>query len=146
MKESIEAPSATRQRTNSKSVVAMLHVSTVEVTDERLVIHPYPLFGPTILFNKEAHFLSKTGASLLSNPMCSLKLARSVIPVLDRQVVMKRNMATNLSEMIDLSLRVSVIVVYPLMLGYFDFYLTLCFQMTAYLVGSTDLHQYTQIQ
>ena len=55
-------------------------------------------------------------------------------------------MATNLSEMIDLSLRVSVVVVYPLMLGHFDSNLRLCFQMTAYLVDAADLHRYTQIE
>ena len=55
-------------------------------------------------------------------------------------------MAINLSEMIDLSLRVSVVVVYPLMLGRFDFNLRLCFQMTACLVGVADLHCYTQIE
>ena len=84
------------------------------------MIHPHLLFRPIILFNKDAPFSSKTSASLLSNPMYSLKLARSVVFVLDRQFVMKRNMATNLSKMIDMILRVSVVVVCPLMLGIFD--------------------------
>ena len=98
MGEPVEPPSATWQHT-----VAMLPVSIAEVTDERLVIHPYPLFGPMIPFNKDAPFLSKTSASLLNNPMYSLKPTRSVFPILDHQFVMKRNIATNLSEMIDLS-------------------------------------------
>ena len=55
-------------------------------------------------------------------------------------------MATNLSEMIDMSLRVSVVVVCPLMLGHFDSNLRLCFQMIVCLVGATDLHRYTQIK
>ena len=124
----------------------MLLVSTAETSDERLVIHPHPLFRPMIPFNKDAPFSSKTSDSLLSNPMYSLKLARSVVPIPNRQFVMKGNMATNLSEMIDLSLRVSVVVVYPLMLGHFDSNLRLCFQMTVYLVNAADLHRYTQIE
>ena len=84
----------------------MLLVSTAEFTNERLVIHPYPLFGPMIPFNKDVAFLSKTNASLLINSRYNLKLARSVVPVSDSQFLMKKNMATNLFEMIDLSLRV----------------------------------------
>ena len=146
MGEPVEAPSATRQRTGSEGAVAMLLISTSEITNERLVIHPHPLFGTMIPFNKDAHFLSKTNASLLSNPMYNLKLAQSIVPVPDCQFVMKRNMAINLSKMIDLNLRVSVVVVYPLMLGCFDSNLRLCFQMTACLIDATDLHRYTQIK
>ena len=51
--------------------------------------------------------MSKTKASFLNNPMYSLKLARSVVPVPNRQFVMKKNMATNLSKIINMSLRVS---------------------------------------
>ena len=107
MEEPIEAPPTTRQRTGLEGTIAILPISTAEVTSEKLMIHPHSLFVPMIPFNKDAPFLSKTSASLLSNPMYSLKLARSVVLVPDRQFVMKRNMATNLSEMIDLSLRVS---------------------------------------
>ena len=67
--ESVEAPLATQQRTSSEGAIAMLPISTVEVTDERLVIHPYPLFRLMISFKKDALFSSKTSASLLSNLM-----------------------------------------------------------------------------
>ena len=144
--ELIEAFSATRQRTGSEGAVEMFPVFAVEITNERLMIHPHPLFGPMIPFNKDAHLPSKTSASLLNNPMYNLKLARSVIPIPDRQFMMKRNMATNLSEMINLNLKVSVVVVCPLMLGRFDSNLRLCFQMTACLVGAVDLHWYTQME
>ena len=73
--ESVETPPAIRQRTDSGSAVAMVFVFVDEVTDARLVIHPHPLFGSMVLFNKDAPFSSKTSASLLSNPMYNLKLS-----------------------------------------------------------------------
>ena len=102
----------------------MLAVSTAEVSTERLVIHSHPLFEPMVPFNKNAPFPSKNSASLLGNPMYNLKLARSVVPVPDRQYVMKKNMASNLSKLIDLNLKVRVAVFYWLSLCCFkaDFY------------------------
>ena len=97
----------------------MLAVSTVEVSTERLVIHSHPLFEPIVPFNKNAPFPSKNSASLLGNPMYNLKLARSVVPVPDRQYVMKNNMVFNLSELIDLNLKVRVVVVCLLSLSCF---------------------------
>ena len=91
-------------------------MSIVPTTDERLVIHPYSLFGTMIPFNKDAPVPSKNSASLLSNPMYNLKLTRSVVPVPDRQFSMRRSMATNLTELIDLNMKVNIIVVCSLML------------------------------
>ena len=88
----------------------MLPVSTAEVSTERMVVHSHPLFGPMVPFNKNALFPSKNSASLLGNPMYNLKLVRSVVPVPDRQYVMN-NMASNLSELIDLNLKVRIVVV-----------------------------------
>ena len=96
----------------------MVHVFATEVLIERLVVHVQPLFGPMIPFNKNAHFPSKN-TSLLGNPMYNLKLVRSVVPVLDRQYVMKNNMASNLSKLIDLNLKVRVVVVFLLSLSCF---------------------------
>ena len=102
----------------------MLPVSTAEVSTERMVVHSHPLFGPMVPFNKNAPFPSKNSVFLLGNPMYNLKLARSVVPVPDRQYVMKNNMASNLSELIDLNLKVRIVVVYWLSLCCFkaDFY------------------------
>ena len=52
----------------------MVPVSIAEVSAKRLVVHPHPLFGPMIHFNKNATFSSKNSASLLGNPMYNLKL------------------------------------------------------------------------
>ena len=102
----------------------MLPVFASEVSTERLVVHPRPLFEPMVPFNKNAPFPSKNSASLLGNPMYNLKLARSVVLVSDRQYVMKNNMASNLSELINLNLKVRIVVVYWLSLCCFkaDFY------------------------
>ena len=89
----------------------MLPVFASEVSTERLVVHPRPLFEPMVPFNKNAFFPSKNSTSLLGNPKYNLKLARLVFPVPDRQYVMKNNMATNLSELIDLNLKVKIVVV-----------------------------------
>ena len=86
----------------------MMPIFVAEVSAERLVVHAQPLFGPMVPFNKNAHFPSKNSASLLGNPMYNLKLARSIVLVPDRQYVMKNNMASNLSELIDLNLKVKV--------------------------------------
>ena len=107
MGEPVEASPTTRQRMGSKGTIVMLSIFTIEVSDDRLVIHPHPLFGPMIPFNKNAPFPSKIDVSLLSNPMYSLKLTCSVVFVPNCQFVMKRNMATNLFEMNYLSLRVN---------------------------------------
>ena len=69
MGEPVEAPPAIRQHMGSEGAIAMLSISTTKVTDERLVIHPHPLFRPMISFKKDALFSSKTSASLLSNLM-----------------------------------------------------------------------------
>ena len=84
----------------------MVPISVSEVTGERLVVHPHPLFGEMVLYKKYTPFPSKCSATLLNNPMYSLKLARSVVPVPDRQFALRRNMATNLSDLIDLSMNV----------------------------------------
>ena len=89
----------------------MVLVSVNEVSDARLVIHPHPLFGPMILFKRDAPFSSGSSTSFLNNPMYNLKLARSVVPVSDRQFIMRRNMGTNLSDLIDLSLKVNIMMV-----------------------------------
>ena len=49
----------------------MVPVFVVEVSVERLVVHPHPLLGSMVLFNKNAPFSSKNSASLLDNPMCN---------------------------------------------------------------------------
>ena len=78
-------------------------------TDERMVIHPQPLFGTMIPFNKDACIPSSSTATLLSNPMYNLKLARSTILVPNRQFVMRRNMVNCLIELIDLNFKVNII-------------------------------------
>ena len=85
----------------------MVPVSVSEVTDSRLVIHPHRLFGEMVLFKKDAPFSSKV--TLLNNPLYALKLARSVVLILDRQYVLRRNMATVFSDMIDLSMKVIIV-------------------------------------
>ena len=87
----------------------MVPVSVFEVTDSRLVIHPHPLFGEMVSFKKDAPFPSKGTATLLNSPLYALKLTRSVVPVPDRQYVLKRNMATVFSDMIDLSMKVIIV-------------------------------------
>ena len=87
----------------------MVLVTVSEVTGEKLVVHSHPLFGEMVSFKKDAPFLSQGIASLLNNPLYALKLARSVVPVLDRQYVLKRNMATVFSNMIDLSMKVIIV-------------------------------------
>ena len=109
MEEQTEAPPATRQRTSSSGTVAMVSISVTEVTGEKLVVHPHPLFGEMVPFKKDAPFPSQGNASLLNNPMYALKLARSVVPVPDRQYVLRRKMATVFSDMIDLSMKVIIV-------------------------------------
>ena len=52
--------------------------------------------------------------------MYNLKLARSVVLVLDRQYVMKNNMASNLSKLIDLNLKVRIVVVFSVVIELFQ--------------------------
>ena len=130
MEETVEAPPTTRQRTKSKDVTTILSVSAVPTTDERLVIHPHPLFGTMIPFSKDARLPSKTNASLLSNLMYNLKFACSIIPVPDRQFIIRRNMAINLTELIDLNMKVNIIIVCSLML--------ICFHSNFLAVFSND--------
>ena len=87
----------------------MVPISVTEVTDSRLVIHLHLLFGEMVFYKKDAPFLSQGSATLLNNPLYSLKLARSVVPVPDRQFVLRRNMAANLSDLIDLSMKVIIV-------------------------------------
>ena len=119
MGEPADIPIATRQSTDSGSAVAMVPVTMEEVPDTRLVIHPYPLFGPHIPYKKDAPYPSTGTTTLLNNPLYNLKLARSVVPVLDRQYILKRNMSGNLSILIYLSMKVIIIVTCLLMLGCF---------------------------
>ena len=123
--EPTDIPPATRQRTDSSGAVAMVPVTMAEVPDTRLVIHPHPLFRPHVPYKKDAPYPSTGTAILLNNPMYGLKLARSVVSVLDRQYVLKRNMSGNLSELIDLNMKVLIIVTCFLMLG-FSCILNLC--------------------
>ena len=107
----MEAHLAIRQRTESTKGSTIFPVSTAPATDERLVIYPHPLFGTMISFNKDAPLPSTTSATLLNNPLYNLKLARSVVLVLDRQFVMRRNMVNSLNKLIDLTLKVVIIIV-----------------------------------
>ena len=125
MGELADIPPATRQCTNSGSAVAMVSVTMEEVPDSRLVIHPHPLFGPHVPYKKDAPYPSIGTAILLNNPLYSLKLARSIVPVPDRQYILKRNMSGNLSKLIDLNMKVLIIVTCLLMLG-FSCVLNLC--------------------
>ena len=127
MRESFEVAIATRPRIKSTEGMMALLVSTVPAIDERLVIHPHPLFRIMIPFNKGALVPSKTNASLLSNPMYNLKLTRSIILVPDRQFAMRRSMATNLTELIDLNMKVNITAVCSWMLNYFCSNFGLCF-------------------
>ena len=86
----------------------MVPISVTEVTDSRLVIHLHLLFGEMVFYKKDAPFLSQGSATLLNNPLYFLKLACSVVPVPDRQFVLRRNMAANLSDLIDLSMKVII--------------------------------------
>ena len=83
MGETVDIPPATRQCTHSGSAVAMVPVTMEEVPDTRLVVHPHPLFGPHIPYKKDAPYPSTGTATLLNNPLYSLKLALSVVPVPD---------------------------------------------------------------
>ena len=105
--------------------MAMVPVIMEEVPDTRLVVHPHPLFGPHIPYKKDTLYPSTDTATLLNNLLYSLKLARSVVSVLDRQYVLKRNMFGNLSELIDLNIKVLIIVTCVLILG-FPCVLNLC--------------------
>ena len=98
----------------------MLPVSAVEVSTKRLVVHSQPLFRPMIPFNKNAPFPSKNSVSLLGNSLYNLKLAQSIVPVPDRQYVMKNNMASNLSKLIDLNLKVRIVVVFSVVIELFQ--------------------------
>ena len=80
-----------------------------EVTDSRLVIHPHPLFGEMVPYKKDVSFSSQGSTSLLNNPLYAFKLTRSVVPVPNRQFVLRRNMAANLSDLIDLSMKVIIV-------------------------------------
>ena len=128
--ESIETPPATRQRTDSGGAVVKVLVSVSEVSDPRLVIHTHSLFGSMIPFKKDAPFSSSSSASLLNNPIYNLKLACSFVPVPDRQFIMKKNMATNLSELINLSMTVNIVMICSLMFGKNPFegqhYISIC--------------------
>ena len=88
--------------------VAMVPVSVAEITDSRIVIHLHPLFGEMISYKKDAPFPNKSSATLLNNLMYSLKLACSVVSVPDRQFALRRNMATNLTDLINLSMKVII--------------------------------------
>ena len=125
MGEPADIPPATRQRTDFGSAVAKVPVTMEEVPDSRLVIHPHPLFGPHVPYKKEISYPSTGTATLLNNPLYNLKLARSVVPVLDRQYVLKRTMSGNLSELIDLNMKVLIIVTCLLILG-FSYFLNRC--------------------
>ena len=125
MGEPADIPPATRQHSDSGSAVAMVLVTMEEVPNTRLVVHPHPLFGPHIPYKKDVPYPSTGTATLLNNSLYSLKLARSVVPVPDRQYVLKRNMSGNLSELIDLNMKVLIIVTCLLMLG-FSCVLNLC--------------------
>ena len=109
---------ATRQRTDFGSAVAMVPVTMEKVLDTRLVIHPHPLFGPHVPYKKEVSYPSTGTATLLNNALYNLKLVRSVVHVPDRQYVLKRTMSGNLSELIDLNMKVLIIVTCLLMLGF----------------------------
>ena len=87
----------------------MVSVFVTEVTDSRLVIHPHSLFGEMVPYKKDAPFSTQGSASLLNNPLYALKLAHSVVPVPDRQFVLNRNMAAIFSDLIDLSMKVSIV-------------------------------------
>ena len=110
MGEQAETPPATRQRTSSGGTVTMVPVSVGEVTDSRLMIHPHPLFEEMVPYKKDASFLNNSSAIFLNNPMYSLKLARSVVPIPDHQFVLRRNMVVNLSDLIDLSMKVIIVL------------------------------------
>ena len=87
----------------------MVPVTVSEVTGEKLVVHSHPLFGEMVSFKKDAPFPSQGTASLLNNPLYAMKLAHSVVPVPDRQYILRRNMATVFSDMIDLSMKVIIV-------------------------------------
>ena len=84
MGEQAETPPTTRQRTGPGGTVAMVPVSVTEITDSRFVIHPHSLFEKMVPYKKNVLFPSKSSATLLNNPMYSLKLACSIVPVPDR--------------------------------------------------------------
>ena len=105
--------------------MAMVPVTMEKVSDSRLVIHPHLLFGPYVPYKKDASYPNTGTTILLNNPLYNLKLVRSVVPVPDRQYVLKRNMSGNLSKLIDLNMKVLIIVTCLLMLG-FSCILNLC--------------------
>ena len=87
----------------------MVPISVTEITGERLVVHPHPLFEEMVAFKRDAPFPSQGTASLLNNPLYALKVASSVVPVPDRQFMLKRNMADVFLDLIDLSMKVIIV-------------------------------------
>ena len=89
-------------------MMKVLPVSVVPVPDDRLVIHRNPLYRIMIPFDKNASLLSQSSAIMLNNYQYNLKLAWSVVSVLDWQFMIRRGMVNNLNELIDLNMRVNV--------------------------------------
>ena len=102
------ALSATRLRTESIEEIEALPISVALVLDDKLVIHRNHLFGIMVFFDKNASLLSQSSATMLNNYQYNLKLARSIILVLDRQFMIRRDMVNYLNELIDLNMRVSL--------------------------------------
>ena len=120
MGETADVSPATRQRTDPDDAVAVVPVTVTGVSDTKLVIHANPLFGPQIPYKKDAPFPSTGTATLLNNPSYSLRLARSVVPVPDRQYILKKNMSGHLSDLVDFSMKVLITMVTRLVLFVFS--------------------------
>ena len=92
--------------------VEILPISTAPVPNDKLVIHKSQLYGTMVPFNKDASLLSNSSAIMLNNYQYNLKLACSIVPVSDRQFVMRRGIVKDLNELLDLNLKVSVTIEY----------------------------------
>ena len=75
---------STRSHTESVVETLTLSVSTTPALDLGFVIHKHPLFGTIIPFNLNASLLDQSSATMLNNFYYNLKLARSIVLVLDR--------------------------------------------------------------
>ena len=101
-----------------------------------------------IPFNPNAPLLDQLSATMLNNFDYNLKLTRSIVPILDRQFMIKRGMVNNLNKLLDMNLKVCLLIVL-IFSCHFASILFSCscalFQMIAFLIGMVDLQKYTQV-
>ena len=106
VRESKKAPMPTQSHTELVVETPTILVSTTLTTNLGLVIHKHSLFGTMIPFNLIALLPDQSSATMLNNFYYNLKLARSIVPILDRQFVIRKGMVNNLNKLLDMNLKV----------------------------------------